>query len=494
MSILGAARAEGLKLPMSAFAAVSVAGISSRRYEEVIKLRSMAESDGLCPHLSNRFVMSLLQAYCRMDRPKEACETIEECLDRGLKPDMLLYTCAFRSFALADQPRGALRLLQRMEADGLTPDGLAVNAVIDSLSRSGLWKEAIYLLGRAEAAYRNSPPSLERDVQLKVAFNMAATACARADRMQTAGIAPDVQTYNAVLSAHGAAGEVKEAEALLQGMAEAGIPADLMTYNNIMHAYAQAVDCDDVEVMEGIWGVFQRIREARLSPNNVTFNIALKGAGRTKKSWSASRALLQEMKKLDLTPDLFTYSSAIANAASTGEWKQALSLLRVAESRGLQDAAVYTGCIRSLSTAGMYEEALTLFERMSIDCKPDVHAYTAIISACARAGEIEHALGLWEKMRSEGLKPTAYTFAAIIDACGRSGDADTAYALFQLMRREGVEADEAVYNVMVAAMAEGGKPVTARLLLQEMRGFGHIVNGYTKRILRECFAMADDDD
>jgi len=87
--------------------------------------------------------------------------------------------------------------------------------------------------------------------------------------------------------------------------------------------------------------------------------------------WERALALLAEMKRLGIEPNIFSYSAAISACEKGAQWRRALALLEEMQTRGLA---------------------------------PNVITYSAAISACARGSQWQRALALLLEMRMRGLE------------------------------------------------------------------------------------------
>merc|ERR1719359_2031472 len=80
----------------------------------------------------------------------------------------------------------------------------------------------------------------------------------------------DVVSYNTMVKAYLAWGQVQEAQALLQEMSRRGLPPNKVTYNELLNARVMAKD------RRGMWSLVEDMQASGVVPSSATCSILLK--------------------------------------------------------------------------------------------------------------------------------------------------------------------------------------------------------------------------
>ena len=81
--------------------------------------------------------------------------------------------------------------------------------------------------------------------------------------------------------------------------------------------------------------------------------------------WMQAHGLLDEMRSAGVTPDVYSYSSAISACEKGGELTRALDLLREMRARGVSPNVIsFSAAVAACAKGGLWNEALALLEQM----------------------------------------------------------------------------------------------------------------------------------
>ncbi|CAM9860481.1 unnamed protein product, partial [Ectocarpus sp. 12 AP-2014] len=207
--------------------------------------------------------------------------------------------------------------------------------------------------------------------------------------------------------------------------------------------------------------------------------------------WKEALALLKDMPRQGVRPDIHTYSAAMRACRAAGRTEEALSLLetmrrsaRGERERGSDaesgeeaklaslrpDAFCFNICIDACAKGRLHEKAKALLGVMRSDgVAPDVVSFNSVINALGMAGLWKEALGVMEEMVMDGgVTPNSVTYASAINACGNSRQLDRALGLLKEARLAGIEVGASAYNAAIAACGHAGSADEALPLLKEM--------------------------
>ena len=125
------------------------------------------------------------------------------------------------------------------------------------------------------------------------------------------------------------------------------------------------------------------------------FTVCIGAYGRTR-DWRSAVSLLDEMRRVGVEPNLFSYSAAISACAKDAQWERALSLLEEMPQRGIEpDVICFSAAITACEKGRQWERAVALLEEMRRrGVQPDVICFNSIISAFEKGGQWERALEL----------------------------------------------------------------------------------------------------
>ena len=154
------------------------------------------------------------------------------------------------------------------------------------------------------------------------------------------------------------------------------------------------------------------------------FNAAIDACGKSGR-WEEALSLLRQMASMpSVSPDAFSFSSAIAAQAKAPDgWRRALALLRAMRMHGLEPSRYcYNAAITVCGSGGEWRRALQLLSDMEDrpNPPPDVYSFNTAIAACGRAGQWVAALELLERATSLGVCDVV-TFSSAMGALRNSG-------------------------------------------------------------------------
>ncbi|CAN6825736.1 unnamed protein product [Brassica oleracea] len=319
-------------------------------------------------------------------------------------------------------------------------------------------------------------------------------------KMEEAGVAPNVVTYNTVIDGLGMIGSilvkglikakgVSDACCVLKEMTEKGFPPNVIVYNNLIDglieagSLSKAVEVKDDMVSKG------------LSLTSSTYNTLIKGYCKNGQADVAER-LLKEMLSMGLTVNQGSFTSVICLLCSRGMFDSALCfvgemLLRnMSPGGGLLTTLIsglYTktsnALLHGLCEAGKLEEAFRIQEEiLGRGFVMDTVSYNTLISGYCRKRKMEEAFRLMDEMVDRGLKPNNYTYIILIfmiNGCCKAERAEEGQKLFDEMVSENVQPNTVVYNHLIRAYCRSERLSMASDLSEDMRHRGILPNSAT---------------
>eukprot|EP00741_Cyanophora_paradoxa_P006736 tig00001038_g6516.t1 len=178
------------------------------------------------------------------------------------------------------------------------------------------------------------------------------------------------------------------------------------------------------------------------------YNKAIQTFG--KRSWRASLALLDEMKRFNVPANVVTYMEAIGSLAGQGQVREAQAVLEEMRARGLEaNRTIVRHLVLGHGAAGELEEAFALVEGMEARGlgAPAPSTYETLVKACCAASDPARAAALLESILKgevgsgeDGapLTPTPASFSALAEGYATAGDAQGARRALALATLAGV--------------------------------------------------------
>eukprot|EP00439_Symbiodinium_sp_Y106_P023568 s1265_g2.t2 len=369
-----------------------------------------------------------------------------------------------------------------MEEASSAPSALPrVTGSISQLSRRGLWKEALDLSRRAEAA------GLRLDTVAATSLLTAtvqgpwalATLCLR--DCWSRGPEPDVAMLNVIVSARARESKWREAFGAMQRSTACGVA---MTCRTVVSALKSpwrqgaallsdpGIPINTVVMNAGLAAGAQQMKDFRkrqMEPDVVSFNTA---ADATKLGdWVASMSLFQELQDLGLELDQVSLNTMLASCRA---WSLSLDILRGAWKEALPiDVVSFASCIAACEKAAVWIAALDQTSQLrEVGLRCDSICLNTAVSACCKADRWAWAVqlftGMLQSQRRGGLAASAALAAAARRRAWRAG-----LILLAELRRQGRGAagcaDSVAYTAMLLACIKSSKFKAVAKLLNDMK-------------------------
>jgi len=441
-----------------------------KKHELLEEIQSLLTNSA--PNL--RECMVALNALGQRKLWRESISLMESMACRRVQPDQFLFNKLISICAKSKEGLPAWNLLGSMRQRRLFPDVLACNMVINALASSGLWEKVLGVLDSMQGC---------RTMPDEVSVNSAISACAQGSRWMQAiqfldegqrlSIAPDVTTYGATMQACEtqwklvlhlldemqnkkiqpneiisaatvracAKGSPELSTELFASLKEKGIRQNKFSYSAAIGAchvdqylwpwslwYLQEMKTDGIEIDIGIMnGVMSACQEAHQWGHLQKRDIRL------------VEQLLDDVRYLQLVPDIMTYSHVMAAARKAGDWERVLWLLKDVSIQNLRpDGALYTHAISACAKGWRWQHALGLLATANVCGSLEYH-WSSAMAACADSTQWEHAIALAPQMQELGLQPEVVTYTALACAYVQGGHWPVAFELLAMMQDNGEE-------------------------------------------------------
>ena len=365
-----------------------------------------------------------------------------------VEPDLLSYSGVISCIAKSKRSNDAKRaedILRQLDKHNVTPDNVIYNQVINIHSKSG------------------ARGSAERCEKLLTVMN---------DK-----VAPDVRTYNLVLSAWANEKGPKEAEKVLLRLENhKSINPNSISYITCMDAYAKVGDAhNSLRVLQMMEKSFEAGNK-HAKPTRRAYTSALNALAKSGRGDAGARAeaLVNTMEKMykagneEMKPDTTTYNILINCHKSSATRAE-----KILYKMGKRDVVSYTSVINAYSTQGgekAAKRAQSLLDEMQNDAvEPNAQTFNGAITAWSRSGSstaAKKAEGLLKKMEELQIKPSAKVYTSVITAWSKSnepGAALRAEILLKVMQamykkgNRGMKPNCFTFTAVITAWARSGE-------------------------------------
>ncbi|KAG6434691.1 hypothetical protein SASPL_106331 [Salvia splendens] len=374
---------------------------------------------------------SLISGYIYNSRPELAVGIFNEMLEAGVCPTnytlgVVLNACtSLCDFNLAKQIHGYI-----VKHD-LACDSSIGNALCSLYSRCRNLALAISVFENIE----------EKDV---ISWTAVVSACgdngnsakglAMFVKMLVGGVEPNEITLTSVLSLCCTMQALDAGSQVHSLIIKLGYGSDLRLTNSIMYLYLKS----------GCISEAKKLFFGMSSISLVTWNAMIAGYAEmislAEDALSAylcgieALQIFQQMNRLGLRPDLYTFSSLFSVCSSLVALEQGEQFHAPTIKTGfLSDVIVATALVNMYNKCGSINQASKAFLEMSTRT---LISWTSMITAFAQHGLSEQALHVFEDMRRVGVRPNKITFVGVLSACSQAGMVDQAFAYYEMMKNE----------------------------------------------------------
>lgn len=325
----------------------------------------------------------------------------------------------------------------------------------------------------------------------------------------------DAASYNTLIKAQLAMGCFDKARCLLEDMKKEDIQPNRVTYNELLNAAVvegnrQGRGGAGPHLHSRVWGLVEEMREAGVSPNQITLSILMK-------SLSAHSDELDVVRTMDLIGgmeepvDEVLLSSVVEACVRVGKPELVTAKLQQFQnkdgvsvtsshtfgsiikahgfakdidavwrcwkemrSRHIRPSSVTLGCmVEAVVSNGDPEGAYELISQLQEEesCRDVVNSvvYCSVLKGFTRERKLDRVWTVYEEMRSRKVDLSVVTYNTLIDACARCGHMDRVPALRDDMVSLGVTPNVITYSTMVKGHCQAGDLTAALKLLDQMR-------------------------
>eukprot|EP00026_Physarum_polycephalum_P000866 Phypoly_transcript_00867.p1 GENE.Phypoly_transcript_00867~~Phypoly_transcript_00867.p1 ORF type:complete len:770 (+),score=104.96 Phypoly_transcript_00867:1491-3800(+) len=377
-------------------------------------------------------------------------------------PDISVFTRLFKGAVTEGDVEKGKHLLQTMRLAGVEPNTFIYNSML-------------FLM------VKHTP----REAQ---------TAFTLFNEMKALGVAPDVATYNAVMSIKRNMSDAEGCFSLFEDMKSRGISPDVYSYNILMDVRGKQRD----EV--GVTNIINVLLTSNTAPTRASFNILLRVIAE-RGDISNCQQVLAQIKKQFGSANVFGYNCLLECLAKHRDTVECKALLKEMREVDVQpDATTLNIIVKHFPP----QEAELL--AMVLHVQKDTHTYNILLSNALAQHDTHTAISLLRAMSREAVRPDAHTYSTVLkaiitlkdipvgtpveDLCTTASHLAEFNQAINNMRQEGIMPDVLSYQLLIAEAIESGDIQSCQKLVEEMaqsgvtmdaKFYGTIVNKLAKQ-------------
>lgn len=431
-----------------------------------VQLFQNMQSEGL--RISEGFCVGML-AKCADTKFLRFAEEIVSSIRRRNAMSLPSYSALMKVYAYCGLYDKACDLYSQLRAEGLEPDSMMYGC---------LMKFSVEC-GRTELSRELFEKSPSLDIQNYMSLIRAAgrdkdvnRAYAVLEKLKASGVSVDIAAYNCVLDACVSSGDIKRARSLMAEM-QTFATLDIITYNTLLKGYC--VTCD----VRGAKDLFQEMQEAGLKPNDVSYNCVINAAvssGNFREAWS----IVEMMERNGVAVDHYTISilmKALKKAKDATNVGPTLDLLDRSGVNVCSDEILFNTvletCIRHRQTDRLVSTIATF---KASKMRPSVHTYGSLIKACSTLKRLDKCYELWHMMVDEcAMEPNSIVLGCMLDALVCNDKVEDAVTLLRKWKPR-ISPNTVMYSTIIKGFTSSRQANRALDMWKEMKELGLTFN------------------
>ncbi|KAA8499103.1 Pentatricopeptide repeat-containing protein [Porphyridium purpureum] len=320
------------------------------------------------------------------------------------------------------------------------------------------------------------------------------------EKSTTSASTPVAKESKSVMQSLYRKGRFKEALEYFESKAAEG-KADKYAFNMAMAILMKSGEPEAVKQL------YQRMKESRVPPSNVTFTTLVQAIGAEGGSnLDEVFACLDEVEMMGVAPSLQMYNAMLFIAFRT---KSMVNITRVlGEMRAaalLPDAVTQSIFFEGLRKIGRVDQALSLMQLLSAELgvRPNQAMYTGLISVCVETNRLSEAIKYMHEAQDNGIQVLGNSYKSVLNACIKAQRTSLVSDVFEDVRKHAPNLlDEAIYAILIEAHGTERRLGESFLYFREMqarnirptlRSFKALMKACAQAGATDlCFGLVDD--
>ncbi|KAJ0979979.1 hypothetical protein J5N97_015453 [Dioscorea zingiberensis] len=261
---------------------------------------------------------------------------------------------------------------------------------------------------------------------------------------------------------------------------------DLQTFNILLSGWKSSEEAE---------GFFEEMKLLNVNPDLVSYNCLVDVYCKNRLMDKAYK-VLDEMRDREIYPDVITYTSIIGGLGLIGQPDKARDILKDMKEHGCYpDAAAYNAAIRNYCIAKRLGNAFALMEEMTTKgLAPNATTYNLFFRIFYWANELQSAWSLYKRMRGEGCLPNTQSCMFLVRLCQRQEKVEMAMELWNDMVDHGFGSFTLVSDVLFDLLCDMGKLEEAEKCFLQMVDKGQKPSNVSFRRIQVLMELANKQD
>lgn len=349
-------------------------------------------------------------------------------------------------------------LLEYMMAIGIRPNTITYNIIIDFHCMRGDFERAIQLFHSLESmgvtADQFTLSILVKGLK-SIREPSVSTASEFYKLFEASQVPKDIIMFNSLLDVFISMGEIQKAHDIFDDLLRTeGIKPDQVTFNVLVKGCCKAKDFSNA------MRYFGEMRLHDIKPNRITYNSLMDLAVKIQDLGSCL-FFVEEMQKDEFSPDGYTYSIILnglkQNSSPSEMVDECLeSIRKVVEAKEFKLDEIFFNSILDVCFKYDFLEKLNYFYGVMVDNQIAESSITfgTLIKAFLKSGDFNRAYEIFERMINVNLAINDVTYGCILDACSKAGRMDIALKIFNNPGMDKLNQNSIVYTTIMKGLAK----------------------------------------
>lgn len=247
-------------------------------------------------------------------------------------------------------------------------------------------------------------------------------------RMHNSKVHPDITTYNRLIDMSFKFEQDENALKLFDEVCDSysGVQPDIVTFNIMIKHYVKEIrefrkyqSTPSEKKLEKVFKIFGDIKSHEIPLNAITFNTLMDACVEVG-DFEKTLTLFDEMKKIEIKPDIYTY-------------------------------AVIVKGLKSNKGKDNVKKAIEIFELVKNDSsiKVDEVLFNSVLDICIKNNDINKAEEIFREMKKSDITPSAITFSIMIKGYGNEKNLEKCYELYQELLSMNLIPNEIIFGCLM---------------------------------------------
>lgn len=378
---------------------------------------------------------ALISGYAQNGLGKEAALAFHEMHLLGVKCNEFTYPSVLKACSILKDLNLGKQVHGIALVTGFESDVFVANTLVVMYAKCGEFGDSRRLFG---AIPERNVVSWNALFSCYLQSDICGEALVLFQEMVLNGISPNEFSLSIILNACSSLGAGGQGRKIHGYLIKLGYASDPFSANALVDMYAKAGDIEDAII------VFEEIAQ----PDIVSWNAVIAGCVLHEyHDWALK--LFGGMKRSEISPNMFTLSSALKACAGVGLKELGRQLhSKLIKMDTESDLFVDVGLIDMYSKCEMMEKARMVFDLMS---KKDLIAWNAVISGHSQNGENIEAVSLFAQLYKEGIGFNQTTLSTVLKSTASLQAFNVSRQLHVLSVKSGFHSDIYVINSILDA-------------------------------------------